>query len=126
MSDRSRRRFACLLMTAALILCLSPALLLRERVQEESFQAGQMAAMADIGPIPVFDQGIVRVNDADAEELQILPGVGETTAAMILAERENNGAFFYPEDLTAVRGIGKQKIRQMLPWLDLRLNTDGE
>ncbi len=125
MSDLSRIRVTCVLMAAALLLCFSPALFLREKVPAESFQAEPPVA-ADTAPVPVPDQGIVRVNEADAEDLQILPGVGETLAALILAERENNGPFFYPEDLTAVRGIGKQKIRQMLPWLDLRQNTDGE
>ena len=54
--------------------------------------------------------GTVSINDADAEELTLLYGVGETLASMIIDEREMNGPFRYPEDLTAVKGIGIKKM----------------
>ena len=58
-------------------------------------------------PLP---QGNVRVNTATAEELSRLYGVGPALSAAIIAEREANGPFCYPEDLLCVRGIGVKKL----------------
>ena len=57
----------------------------------------------------------IDVNRADAETLCHLPGIGEKTAAAIIEEREKNGAFFLPEDLLAVRGIGPKKLEKIRP-----------
>ena len=73
---------------------------------------------------PLLPEGTVQVNLAEKEELMMLPGVGETLADMILAEREENGPFRYPEDLMAVRGIGKAKLAEMRPMLDLRTEEE--
>ena len=48
-----------------------------------------------------------RVMEAPAEELMTLPGIGEKRAADIIADREANGPFRIPEDLTRVSGIGE-------------------
>lgn len=55
----------------------------------------------------------VRVNSATAEELCELRGIGPSLAQAIVEEREANGAFYYPEDLLNVRGIGRQKLKDM-------------
>ncbi len=67
--------------------------------------------------------GSVSVNSADAEELMMLPGIGETLAQAILDEREHHGPFYYAEDLISVRGIGKSKLLQIRPFLNL---SEGE
>jgi competence ComEA-like helix-hairpin-helix protein len=67
---------------------------------------------------PFSPDGMVRINDAEMEELVLLPGIGETLAAEILQEKRNNGPFSYPEDLLSVRGIGVKKLKEILPWLD--------
>ena len=51
--------------------------------------------------------GKVDLNTATAEELMTLPGIGEKRAADIIADREANGPFRIPEDLTRVSGIGE-------------------
>ncbi len=51
--------------------------------------------------------GKVDLNTATAEELMTLPGIGEKRAAAIIADRETNGPFRVPEDLTRVDGIGE-------------------
>ena len=51
--------------------------------------------------------GKVNLNTATMEELMTLPGIGEKRAAAIVADREANGPFRVPEDLTRVDGIGE-------------------
>ena len=64
-------------------------------------------------------------NQGDAESLTSLPGVGPVIAQEILLEREGNGIFHYPEDLTAVNGIGEKKLEQIRPMLSV-LSDDVE
>ena len=68
--------------------------------------------------IPLQTSGTIAINTADAEDLQELPGVGETMAQNILDERAAHGSFYYPEDLLTVRGIGEKKLSGLIPWLD--------
>jgi competence protein ComEA len=53
--------------------------------------------------------GKVNINTATSEELQTLDGVGESTAAKIIASRESEGPFTTIEDLKRVSGIGDKK-----------------
>ncbi|MBQ8312884.1 MAG: helix-hairpin-helix domain-containing protein [Clostridia bacterium] len=73
---------------------------------------------ADVQAVPV-QTGSILVNSADAALLDELPGVGEATAEAIIEERTLNGAFFYPEDLMHVKGIGDKKLEDMRDMLDL-------
>ena len=53
----------------------------------------------------------VNINEADAPTLaKVLVGVGMGRAEAIVAYREENGKFYSPEELSAVRGIGKSTI----------------
>jgi competence protein ComEA len=54
--------------------------------------------------------GPVNVNSATADQLDVLPGVGPTTAAAIIAHREQHGPFQSVEQLGDVRGIGPAKL----------------
>ena len=62
------------------------------------------AVTAEQTPAP---DGKIDLNTATAEELVTLPGIGEKRAAAIIADREANGPFRMPEDLTRVDGIGE-------------------
>jgi competence protein ComEA len=53
------------------------------------------------------DEGGVRINDATAEELEALPGVGPVLAGRIAAFRDEFGPFLVVEDLLDVSGIGE-------------------
>ncbi len=77
---------------------------------------------AALPPVPaqtgdLYPSGSIDPNTAPAEAFLIIPGIGEKTAAAIVAERETNGAFYYPEDLLAVKGIGEKKLQVMRPYL---------
>lgn len=58
---------------------------------------------------------LIPVNEATAEELQRLPGVGPALAARILAHRQEHGPFRTLEDLDAVSGIGPALIERIGP-----------
>ena len=58
------------------------------------------------------DDGIAP-NTATAEELDLLPGVGEVISKAFITEREQNGPFYYPEDLLQIKGIGEKKLEKM-------------
>ena len=57
----------------------------------------------------------VDLNEATAEQLDGLPGVGPATATAILAYRDEHGRFGSVEELLDVRGIGEAKLEQLRP-----------
>lgn len=56
---------------------------------------------------------LVNINSASVEELDSLPGVGPSTAAAIVEDRDANGPFTSPEDLMRVSGIGEKKFEKL-------------
>ena len=55
----------------------------------------------------------VNINTATSEELQSLPGIGESIANRIITYRKENGKFSKIEDLTNVSGIGEAKFNNI-------------
>jgi competence protein ComEA len=56
---------------------------------------------------------IVYINRATVEEIDTLPGIGETTAEAIVAYREANGLFTSMDDLDQVEGIGPSTLAEL-------------
>ena len=54
--------------------------------------------------------GKVNLNTATEAELETLPGIGKSTAAKIVADRQSNGSFKSVDELTRVSGIGDKKL----------------
>ncbi len=54
----------------------------------------------------------IDVNTANAQELEMLTGVGPQLAAQIVKDREENGPFETLEDLLRVKGVGESKIEE--------------
>lgn len=82
--------------------------------QGEAIVPGQ----ASSGPASGSDggassSGVININTATAEELDSLPGIGPSTAAAIVEDRERNGPFTSPEDLMRVSGIGEGKFSKL-------------
>jgi len=61
--------------------------------------------------------GVVNVNTASAEQLELLPGVGPALAGRIVEHREANGAFKSVDDLILVRGIGEKSLERIRPYV---------
>jgi competence protein ComEA len=75
--------------------------------------AGGAGSAAAAGAGGAGAGGKVNLNTATAEQLDALPGVGPSTAAKIVADREQNGPFRSPDDLMRVTGIGAKKFASL-------------
>ena len=63
----------------------------------------------------------ININTAAREELEGLPGIGETLAGRIVEYRQENGAFTEPEDLLAVKGIGEKTLEEIREYVILEV-----
>ena len=61
----------------------------------------------------------VRLNSANQQELETLPGVGPSLAQRILAFRTANGSFHSVDELDDVSGIGPATLTRLRPLLQL-------
>jgi len=68
---------------------------------------------------PATESGRTNLNQADAEALIALPGIGPALAARILDLREQAGPFGALEDLTQVPGIGPALVARLRPLVTL-------
>ena len=65
------------------------------------------------------ESGVVNLNAASEAELMLLPGVGPSKAAAIVAFRKKYGAFKKVEDLSKVKGFSYKTLKKLKPYLAL-------
>ena len=70
-------------------------------------------------------QGVVNINTASLDELELLPGVGPAKARRIVAYRQQH-AFRTIEELARVKGIGPKTVRRLRPNLVVRGPTTAQ
>lgn len=87
-------------------------------VLEESPAAEGGAGRQDRGVSPWHSAGVrIDLNRASAEELQALPGIGPVLSARIVQERAKGGGFSGVDGLLRVRGITKELIGRLRPFV---------
>lgn len=69
-----------------------------------------VAASSGSGGGEATGRALVNVNSATADELDSLPGIGPSTAAAIIARRDEIGRFVGYDDLLTVPGVGPAKV----------------
>jgi competence protein ComEA len=67
--------------------------------------------------------GVVNLNTATGEELQLLPGIGPARARAVIEYRKAEGPFKRVEDLTQVSGIGERALERIRPHCVLKGKT---
>jgi competence protein ComEA len=91
-----------------------------------SARANQLALLAALGvlfaAVPLMAAGgtltgVVNINTATHEELQLLPGIGETRADAVIALRKRSGGFKSVEELEQVKGIGESVMKRLRPFV---------
>lgn len=68
---------------------------------------------------PGIVDGKVDINHADAEILQLIPGIGVALSARIVEYRNNNGPFHSTRDLLRIHGIGEGIYRNISPYITI-------
>jgi competence protein ComEA len=61
--------------------------------------------------------GVVNINTASAEQLQLLPRVGPALAGRIIEFREANGSYRTVDEIVAVKGIGEKSFEKLEPFI---------
>jgi len=61
--------------------------------------------------------GVVNINTANAEQLQLLPRVGPALAGRIIDFREANGSYRTVDEIVAVKGIGEKSFEKLEPYI---------
>ena len=82
-----------------------------------------LAFLASIGPAAAAAKpapaGKVNINTATVEQLQTLPGVGETLATRIVEYRQKAGSFKSTQELMNVKGLGEKNFQKIQGYLSV-------
>lgn len=72
------------------------------------------------GSVNMTEDGVkVNINKATSEELQLIPGIGPSTAQKIIDYRQENGNFGKIEDLKNISGIGEKTFENMRDYIEI-------
>lgn len=99
-------------------------ILARYQAEAQITESKAAAAPADTIPPDTSEKnqqngGIVNINEATAEQLRQLPGIGPAYAKRIIEWREENGPFTSIEQLLEIRGIGEKRLENMADRVEL-------
>lgn len=96
-----------------------PALSVKQaKTRSGSSQGRRSAGIVNSAEVEQENLTAVNLNSATIEELENLPGVGQTTAQKIIEYRQQH-RFDKIEDVMNVKGIGKAKFQKMKNYLEI-------
>jgi competence protein ComEA len=114
------RWVAAVVLGTASVIGMTWSLAARRPVERPPAPAPVAATIDDPRDIPRDDPapgasnlalaGRIDINTAPAAELELLPGIGPTLAARIVADRAEHGRFTTLDALERVRGIGPKTV----------------
>ncbi len=88
---------------------------------------GAMGAAGDAESSPETRLvGVVNINTASAEQLELLPGVGPVRAAEIISHRKSRDGFKRVEELVDVSGIGPVALERIRPHVTVSGKTTAK
>jgi competence protein ComEA len=94
-----------------LLLVLCVAVAGSSEAQEKAVPGKAVSSRAETAG----DGAPLNVNNASAEQLEALPGIGAAMAGRIIEYRQKHGPFKRLEDLMNVRGIGEKNFQKLKP-----------
>ena len=68
--------------------------------------------------------GMIDINTATADQLQLLPGIGESLSQRIVDYRKQHGGFRNIEELMEVSGIGEKKFTSIKDYITVSGTED--
>jgi comEA protein len=105
---------------------LSPGIRLRRGFALVAALMIAFAGVAQAAESVVRLSGVVNLNTANAEQLQMLPGVGEKKAAAIIEVRSSKGGFKTVDEIVEVKGVGDALLERLKPHLTLSGKTTAK
>jgi competence protein ComEA len=104
---------------AALAVGMASALLLGASGADAAESRAPKPAQADTQQLV----GVVNINTATPEQLELLPGIGPAKALAIVEDRKAHGPFERVDDLVRVSGIGEQALLRLRAHVVVRGKT---
>ena len=109
-----RRLFTVSLLGSSILCLLLMVILSYNQPCCDAYSA--VGTLPEILPLPGLPASSL-LNSGDLTALDDLPGIGEVTAGRIIETRERDGAFYFPEDLMTVSGIGEKRLADIMAYL---------
>lgn len=89
-----------------------------EEVTNNNQEVGENIALGNTSK--ENSKGKININKASKEELDTLPGIGESTAEKIINYRKEHKSFKSIEELKEVKGIGDAKFEEIKDLVDIK------